>query len=345
MVKKGVYGELSDGKQVNQFTIYNSEGEHVTLLDYGATIHSVYIKDSKGNLRDVVLGAYDAADLEDRPYAGSTIGRCANRIAYGRFEIHGKQIQLECNRNGHFLHGASGNYAHKLFRAEVDEAGNGVDFYLNDKGEGGFDCSVEVKVRFSFDDKHRLEIFYDMAADGDTVLCPTNHAYFNLTGSDIREHDLQINSVLRAKNGDSGVPEGESVGIKNTRFDFSTLRNIGEALASSDKGISIESRNYDDCYILEKEKTDFSAKLISSSCGRTMTVYTDMPAIILFTPPPDRHKTGKNGRIYEGYCAVCLETQFVPNAVNCPQFDSPIFAKGSRLFSRTVYEFGVLPEQ
>ena len=40
-------------------------------------------------------------------------------------------------------------------------------------------------------------------------------------------------------------------------------------------------------------------------------------------------------------CAVCLETQLYPNAMNCWGFPSPVLRAGQRLHSVTCYAFSV----
>ncbi len=342
MIEKRKFGDLPDGRAVTLYSIKNSLGEYVELLDFGAAIHSVYVKDAEGHLGDVVLGVNEACELSGRrTFEGITIGRCANRIAFGRFEIDGKVTQLECNSSGHFLHGASGNYAHKMFQTETDEKNNTVSFFFHDTGEGGFDCEADVKVSFTFDDNHRLEIRYEMVADGDTVLCPTNHAYFNLSGDDdVRDHYLRICADQLAPKGEIGMPTGDSMDVKDTPADFRELRLIREAIDSDLDGLYFKkSKAYDDFYILSKKDYGLAAELISPKSGRRMRVYTDMPSVILYTPINLEPKAGKNGRFYDGYCSVCLETQFVPNAVNCPQYLSPVFRKGEKLISKTVYAF------
>ncbi|EGB91769.1 aldose 1-epimerase [Clostridium sp. D5] len=49
----------------------------------------------------------------------------------------------------------------------------------------------------------------------------------------------------------------------------------------------------------------------------------------------------KDGILYEGYCGLSLETQFVPNAVNYPGFYSPVFRKEDVFRSTTIYAFSV----
>ncbi len=339
MVDTGEFGVLPDGTRITMHTIRNSKGEYVEILNRGASLHRIHVLDGFGRIGDVTLGARNAVDLAGYSFEGVTIGRCANRIAFGRFEIDGKVTQLDCNLDGHCLHSAGGNYARAMFSAEVLNPQT-VKMSYRDPGESGFDCSVDVSIVFRFDDDSRLQIEYEMEPHGNTVLCPTNHAYFNLSGGDIREHDLRIDADSTAWVDQYKIPDGRAVDVSGRSSDFRALRNIREAMESDTTGFfKSDPHQYDDFFLLNGEGFRQTAELVSRSAGRRMNVYTDMPCIILYTPYPRTPRDGKDGRTYEGYCAVCLETQFVPNAVNCPQFASPVFKTGERLSSTTVYEF------
>lgn len=345
MIEKDCFGWLEDGRRIMRYTIYNRQGEWVELLDFGASIHSIYIKDKFGVPGDCVLGAPTCPALMAGALEGSMIGRCANRIAEGICTIAGKVKHLETNQGNHFLHGASGNYAKRLFTYVEGSNEQTVTFFLRDMGEGGFDSIVDVQVSYTFDEAHRLTIQYEMkAVDLPTVLCPTNHAYFNLLNfSDAREHVLYIPSKKIALKGESGVPEGEVFDGTGSAYDFSVPCRIADAMKRSREGIYRGGPFYDDAYLLSEEhiegKVKLAAVLHAPGTGRKMKVYTDMPALILFTPANCGKKPGKDGRVYPDYGAVCLETQFVPNAVNCKRFDSPVFDAGQTLKSTTVYAF------
>ncbi|MCC8045595.1 MAG: galactose mutarotase [Clostridiales bacterium] len=342
MVEKKNFGCLSDGRMVQSYTISNKYGEYVTLLDYGATVYQIVVRDRDGRLGDVVLGAPEAKDLESFRFMGSTIGRCANRIAHGRFEADGKVYQLEQNMKGHFLHGASGNYAKKLFQGRIDEAGQSVTFYHKDTGEGGFDCQVDAWITFSFDDEGRLSITYDWTADGLTVLNPTNHTYFNLAGTgDVRSQRLWIIADRRVTRDEEGLPDGGLIPVQGSPADFTGMRSIGEAMDADFIGYFADGKiMYDEFYVTEQKTAQLMAQLSCPETGRTLRVYSDMPSLVLFVPCVGQAVAGKARQTYQGYCAVCLETGFVPNAVNCPQYVSPLFRKGETLHSTTVYEFG-----
>lgn len=340
MISMREFGVLPTGETVHLYHIENRKGECVELLDCGAAIQAICVKDRNGKIDDIVLGAPESSDPTVCHVLGSTIGRCANRIAHGRYEVDGKVYQLEQNSNGHFLHGASGNYAKKLFKAAVDEERNTVTFSFVDQGEGGFDCTVFVQVSYSFGDDSILTMTTHMVPDGTTVLNPTNHAYFNLGVSDIRNLHLTLRADYRVSRDENGLPDGGKIAVQGTSADFTSERTILDAMEHDSSGyFTTPTPGYDEFYILNRNPVLPVAELYSPENGRVMQVETDMPSMVLFAIDRSKPEPGKYGQKYCGYCAVCLEPGFVPNAVNCPQYDSPVFRAGEELCSVTKYIF------
>ena len=73
-----------------------------------------------------MLGYEDASGvINDANYFGATIGRCANRINQGKFELDGRMIQLSQNEDEHHLHGGIEGFNKKVW-ALVD----GGEHYL-----------------------------------------------------------------------------------------------------------------------------------------------------------------------------------------------------------------------
>lgn len=346
MIQTKDFGKLPDGRTIRMYTITNAAGEYVEVLNYGAALHSICVKDKNGKIGDVVHGAVNVEELTGRSKEGFVIGRCANRIAFGRFELNGKTVQLEQGRGGHYLHGGSGNYAHKLFDVVTDEKEGKVILTVLDKGEAGFGCDVDAKVIYSFDDNGRVGIEYDLYPHGDTLLCPTNHAYFNLNGEgEILDHTLHVYGDSYPPKGETGIPEGAIASVHGTPLDFSVPISIKEALASDKTGFFVrQPAGYDDTVLFDKTGYDLSAELVSPTSGRVMRIWTDMPALIIFTPFSEEKFTGKRGAEFNGYSAICLETQFIPNAINCPTYESPLFRKGQRLITKTIYAFDTIED-
>lgn len=344
MITARTFGTLSDGREVTVFKIENNCGEYVEIMDFGAVIHSINVKDRDGKLVDCVLGCADMDAVQGRSFKAATMGRVGNRIDSGRCVVDGEELILEQNRGGHLLHSGSANFASKLFEGTAWDNSKTVTLHLLDKGECGFNSDLDVNIHFTFDDDHRLTINYDMTPIGKaTVVSPTNHAYFNLGGlEDIRDELLTLYASNQPALNERGVPGGGLKSIIGTPADFTSERRIGDAM-ESDLSYFPEGRvGYDDFYALDRKRDDkLAAVLYSPKTGIQMETYTDMQSVILFTPGGCAGRPDKKGDLTAQYSAVCLETQFVPNAVNVPEFDSPVFKAGENYNSTTVYAFSV----
>ena len=71
-------------------TLKNSHGYQVTLLETGGAIQSILMPDREGKLGDIVLGFDDPADYPGLGSIGAFVGRYANRIAGGTFQLNGR---------------------------------------------------------------------------------------------------------------------------------------------------------------------------------------------------------------------------------------------------------------
>jgi aldose 1-epimerase len=334
-MKQKIFGTLKDGSVVNLFVIRNASGEYAQILDYGASLHGLFIKDRNGVLHNTVLRTDTADHLEGMTVEGSVIGRVANRIGNGSFSIDGKTYQLEKNRGTNFIHGGSENYAHQIFEF-VQMSTSSITLYHHDLGRCGFECEADIYVTYTLGDDHILTISYKMSADGDTLFCPVNHSYFNIGDlTDARDCILQIHaSAIAEKDGD-GVPTGRILPVSGTAWDFTKAEKIRKNFNLLPEG----SRGFDDYYLLEDSSIKEAAVLHSASTALTMKVFTDMPCLILFTPGFCNRVPHAEDQAYPAYGAVCLEAQFVPNAINCSAFQSPVFHKGEIFYGTVKYGF------
>jgi aldose 1-epimerase len=91
------------------YTLKNSRGLSVTMLEYGGIIQSILVPDRKGVLGDVVLGYYREEDYyNDMASLGATVGRYANRIGGASFKLNGTEYRLPNNEGQNCLHGGKG---------------------------------------------------------------------------------------------------------------------------------------------------------------------------------------------------------------------------------------------
>ena len=70
-----------------------------------------------------------------------------------------------------------------------------------------------------------------------------------------------------------------------------------------------------------------------------MDCYTDQPGVQLYTSNTMKGTVGK--KVYENYCALCLETQGYPNSPNCPAYPSTVLKAGEPYRTTTIYKFSV----
>lgn len=341
MVKAYEYCRLPDGRPVTAYEITNSFGESAVILNYGASIGALKVLDRSGNISDVVLGADPGQDVSTAGYVGSLMGRCGNRIANAAFEIDGKQFHLAPMEGPHHLHGAEGNWARQLFEGEIGQ--QSVILRHRDDGRDGWGCPVEAEITYQFDDSHALTLTYQVKALGDTVISPTNHAYFNLNApQDVLDTVLEICTDSYAPKSDYHMPDGRIDPVAGTPLDFHRPRSFRQALEEGPKDFFPPYQDsFDDFYIVPGSGFRKMASAYCPQNGRQLSIYSDAQCVILYTPVVEKPVENKGGSSYQGHIAFCLETQYVPNAVNCPQYRSPVFKEGQVMHSKTVYAFDV----
>src|SRR5215467_1610095 len=146
-VQSSRFGKLSDGTDVELFTLTNVNGLIAKITNYGTIITELHVPDRNGDLGDVVLG-FDNLDqyLKSHPYFGCTVGRVANRIAKGQFTLDGQTYTLAINNGPNHLHGGLKGFDKRLWKAQP-QANAAVKFnYTSPDGEEGYPGQLDVTV-------------------------------------------------------------------------------------------------------------------------------------------------------------------------------------------------------
>ena len=86
-------------------------GLKVEVLTLGATVAGISLDGQQLTLQQPELLLY----RQNIGYLGSTIGRYANRIAKGQFQLADKTVQLDCNTPPHHLHGGHSGLSGKVW--------------------------------------------------------------------------------------------------------------------------------------------------------------------------------------------------------------------------------------
>ncbi|MDV6375286.1 aldose epimerase family protein [Deinococcus arenicola] len=324
------WGTLPGGQDVQLFILRASNGVTVTLGEYGARLLRAQMPDHDGKLGDILLGHPDLSaylEQEDALYFGATVGRVANRIARGRFELGGTEYQLAVNNPPNHLHGGPGGFHAVRWEGEVSEGLNGVTFrYHSPDGEEGYPGAVEVTARYTLSAEGWLTLDCWATTNAPTPLSLTNHAYWNLAdggaGSVLGQTlTLAARQFLAV---DGGAIPVEVRDVEGTPFDFRAGKPLGQDIGAENEQLQ-QAGGYDHHFILESKADELrhAATLSDPSSGRQMQVWTTENGVQLYSGNfISGSFVGWDGARYEKHSAACLETQQAPNAVNQPELDS-----------------------
>ena len=335
-MQEGITSSLDEVKLIK---ITNKHGASISLSNYGATLVSVVMPDSKGLLANVVLGFPRLEDyVDDQHYLGATIGRFVNRIANGRFVLEGKTFQLQTNDGKHSNHSGSDGFSKKLFNYKTER--NKVVFTLYSyEGEGGFPGDLHFSVSYELTDEQEILINYQAHSNQKTIMSFTNHAYFNLSGkhSDIFDHHLYIPSEKMLEMDQDYLPTGKIISTLKNTFKG---QKIAEVIAeNNNKGLN----NY---YLLDKQTPTelvLAAELSHAASGRSLKVFTDSYGLLLYTGDFLNTKgIGHHGKPYTAFNGLCLECQHYPDAPNLQIAPVVIVEKGEVYQQRIIYQFGTI---
>lgn len=323
-------------ESVYRFRLTNSSGAYIELTNSGARWITAMIPDTDGRLSNVIQG-YETLDdyLTDSYYMGAVIGRFANRIGGASFSIDGKVYQLEANDGINANHGGTSGFHQKIWQWKL--LPDGVCFMLySPDGEGGFPGNLHITVEYQWNEQNELSIRYRGITDKTTYLNMTNHAYFNLSGTKekITKHNLTIPFRWMLDTTSEFIPTGMKVEVIGTPFDFTSSKEIGKHIYADNQQLRW-NRGYNHCYILkEKSSPDIlqAAHLYDSQSGRSLTVKTDLPGILIYT----------GGYLEHPDTAICLETQYFPDTPSHPDFPSCLLRPGEEYNQQTIYKFEIV---
>jgi len=263
-----------------EYTMTNANGMEVQLLSYGGITRAIDVPGANGKSTDVVLGFQNLQDYvsEDSPpvtvnggpYFGETVGRYANRIAKGTFQLKQPNGQTETytlpiNNGVNSLHGGVVGFGQHVWKqvaliATPSEVGvtlqlvspNGDDGYpAGSTAEGcpngctGYPAQVTVDVTYTLNNSNQYQIHYSAHNDSyfgannpnnlNTVINLTNHSYFNLAGAtspagSAYSQKVQINADDYSPTDTTQIPLGPSEPVAGTPFDFTTPHTIGSRI-------------------------------------------------------------------------------------------------------------------
>lgn len=346
-IEKKPFGTAPDGKEVSLFTLVNRNGMRAEILNYGCAVRALYVPGRMGVPTDVVLG-YDMLDgyVRQDKYLGSVAGRVCNRIARGAFTLNGKRYRLACNDGENHLHGGTRGFDKKVFTPEIHRDKLCLS-YTSPGGEEGYPGTLRVTVTYALTRDNALRISYKAISDEDTLCSLTNHSYFNLdgcAGGTAYNQNIKVNADFYTPVNQTLIPDGTLAPVDGTPLDLRTPVPVGSRMGAEHPQFAFAG-GFDFNYAVNGQAGQFreAAYAESDKSGITLSVWSGLPGIQFYTGNfLEGAPTGKGGVSYRNGDGFCLETQYFPDAINHPDFLSPLLPAGKTAETVTEYRFGII---
>ncbi len=295
-----------------------ADGIAAEVIPFGASLTRVEVPDRAGTVNSVVLGFDDLswyADLPANPHLGAMVGRYANRIGGGGFDLDGVRYDLVVNEGTTCLHGGPDGWGRRVWEVASVTTDAVVLTLESPDGDQGFPGAVSVRVEYRVS-AGELGISAWFVTDRLTPVSITNHAYWNLAGTGpaspgtlrgatIDEHELAIDAT-------------EALAIDGAKLPTGAILSMAELW----DGPTIGSAVLDHCVLLRRRSGEAAAVLFDDGSGRTMTLTTSHPGLQIYTGDflgePFRPRGG-----------ICLEAQHLPDAPNGPDASNVLLAPGA----------------
>lgn len=281
----------------------------VDIDSFGATVLYFGTKN-----KNYILSHKSVFDYENDPsYMGKIVGPYANRIAFCKFSLNGKEYLLDDNDNGNNLHSGSACFGNKTFSV-VKHSKDSITLELNTEEEGGFPGEKHVSVTYTLS-SGALKLDIECAS---TLSCPisiVSHMYFSLDDSS-KDVYLTLPSDKYVSVDSSLIPlENNPVSVENTPYDFRKSTKIGDR----------NDGKYDNSFLLKDGE-----EIVAEGKSAVLKVISSQNAVQFYS-----------GEFLSGdilpFSGFALETGAFPNSPN--RIDFPLFiAEGEKVYkSSTTY--------
>lgn len=288
---------------MKHYSLINQHGDELVVLAQGAAIQR-WSTLLAGRRRELVLTyPQSVAYLQDKFYLGAVVGPYANRIGAGRFVVDQQPISLEQNEGKHHLHGGSIGLHRLQWELQAQTADTLILHADIADGHGGYPGPISFRIRYQFtapsDLQSELQVTIEASSAKATLIGPTLHPYFNLSGQEhasIDDHQLQLAAAHYAVVDDHCIPTGELRKVQGSAFDFQQAHAIGATAM-------------DHNFVVHGHLQQAAAVLTSPDGLLSLQVCSDYPGLQVYTgdhlASPFQPRQG-----------LCLEPQFFPDSPN-----------------------------
>jgi aldose 1-epimerase len=207
----------------------------------------------------------------------------------------------------------------------------------------GYPGDVSVTATYTLTSSTTMRL--DMEAVPENKATPISlaqHTYWNLAGhnsGNILDHTIQIWANHVTPVDENTIPTGEIMPVKDTPFDFTTEKRVGESI--HEVGLGYDHNFVLDCGEEKSAGLKHAAKVKDPSSSRVLNLWTNAAGMQFYTGNYVKGIVGKGGAAYEKHGGLCLETQGFPNAINQPNFPSVVVQPGEKHKHTMLFEFSV----
>ncbi|KAF2258161.1 galactose mutarotase-like protein [Lojkania enalia] len=354
----------------------SAEGIRALFIPYGASITNLFINDTHGIERDIVLGFDNASHYSIdpfHPHLGGVPGRYANRIKNSSFVIDGMEYNVTPNENynNDTLHGGPDGWDYRNFTV-VAHTSDSITFSIVDPdGKEGFPGEVVSYITYTLSPYAWYIKMVALATTKKTPIMLTSHTYWNLDGFANPDTPTALNHTLSLpfsgqRVGVDGILIPDGTILPNIRYsvnDFwSGPKQIGTNFPSPDLlgNCGTNCTGYDNCYLVNRAQkgsydwhTHPVATLASSWSGIQVDIYSEQEAFQFYScggqngtlPIKSTQGLEDRPRVVEQYGCVVLEVQDWIDAINHPEWqrqNKQVFGPGDKPYVlEAAYVFSV----
>lgn len=339
------------------FQRYNitSAGINATFIPYGARLTNLWVSDRNGTAQDVVMG-YDTGEQYVRDtagphsYMGGIVGRYANRIKNGTFEMDGQTFHVPKNSaNTSTLHGGTVGYDQRNWTV-VQHESDSITFAFYDQAFEGFPGDVINYATYSVSSDpvpRWTSRLVSIPLSQKTPIMLSNHVYWNLgafvnqAAQHVYDNTLHMPYSSRYVQVEtSQVPNGTIGTVSGTFLDFTTPKLIGDQIFKGPKNsCGVNCTGYNNAFIIDRprysspEATDLVVLTMSSpETGIKMDVRTNQQNLEIFScnwfngsikaKADQQYSTGAGAMnsTYDLHGCIVVEPQGWVDAINWPQW-------------------------
>lgn len=320
---------------IQEIQLQSTAGMSASVLTFGAAIRDLVVPVG-GRARRVVLGFADTESYRGNPAnLGVVVGRCANRIADGRFTLNGREHRLPLNEKGRtHLHGGAPGFGHRPWRLIESSPTHVLLGITSEDGDQGYPGRVDATCRYSLAGDTTLRVELEARTTAPTPVNLAQHSYFTLA-EDGTSHDLELtlDADHYTPTDDRLIPTGEIAPVAGTPFDFRQPRKIGAT-----------GRRYDVNMVLHGAAGTLrrGARVVSAARDLAMELWTTEPGLQFYDSAYlASGAPGIDGQRHFQHAGLCLEPQRFPDSINHANFSPVVLNPGEQYRQVTEYRFSV----